>query len=326
MTELEFAWNATVNSILSARSEPHMPEATDLPVLILTGLLGSGKTTIFRQLLSGDHELRIAVIVNDVASINIDGLFLAESGVEQIELTNGCMCCSLSDDLEAELNQITEARTFDAIVIEASGASDPVSVANAIRNVNGCRIDGIIAVADAEQICRQIHDNNMGHLAKRQLQTSHLVLLSKTDYVDADKLAQATKQIAEVAPGRMVLPCEVGRIDPQILLSAAMRGAAFEPELETHTVGLATQVIEPAGPWKVADLQDWLMSDNLALLRIKGWFLGCDNETYELQLVGSRWTITEVATQTYEHALAIIGRDSEALSSAISDLQKLTSS
>ena len=89
MTELEFAWNATVNSILSARSEPHMPEATDLPVLILTGLLGSGKTTIFRQLLSGDHELRIAVIVNDVASINIDGLFLAESGVEQIELTNG---------------------------------------------------------------------------------------------------------------------------------------------------------------------------------------------------------------------------------------------
>ena len=301
-----------------------MPAATDLPVLILTGLLGSGKTTIFRQLLSGDHKLRIAVIVNDVASINIDGLFLAESGAEQIELTNGCMCCSLSDDLEAELKQITEATTFDAVVIEASGVSDPVSVANAIRNVSGCRIDGIIAVADAEQICDQIHDENMGHLAKRQLQTSHLVLLSNTDYVDANQLAQATKQIAEVAPGRMVLPCEFGRIDPQILLSAAMRGLAFEPDLETHTVGLATKVIEPAGPWQVTDLQDWLMSEDLDLLRIKGWFLGCDNKTYELQLVGSRWTITEISAQIYEHALAIIGRNSNALNAAVSVLQKLT--
>lgn len=324
MTELEFAWNATVNSILSARSDSHRPGGTDLPVLILTGLLGSGKTTIFRQLLNGDHKLRIAVIVNDVASINIDGLFLAESGVEQIELTNGCMCCSLSDDLEAELNQIAEAEIFDAVVIEASGASDPVSVANAIRNVKGCRIDGIIAVADAEQICRQIHDENMGHLAKRQLQTSQLILLSKADYVDADQLAQAIKQIAEVAPGRMVLPCEFGHIDPQILMSAAMRGVALEPEPETHTVGLATEVIEPAGPWPLADLQEWLMSDNLDLLRIKGWFLGSDNETYELQLVGSRWTITEVDIQTYKHALAIIGGDSNALNAAVSVLQNLT--
>jgi G3E family GTPase len=305
----------------------------EVPTTLLTGFLGSGKTTVLRRLLTGDHGLRVSAIVNDLAAVNIDALTLAhtsdagQADVERLELSDGCACCQLTDDLIASLaaaadGSMSEAGAPDAVVVEASGGADPVSMAAAIDAAPGIRLDGVVCVADAQAIAEQLADPVIGRLTNRQLEAAHVVLLTKADLVSRDDVAEVTSSIASVAPGRQVIPVEHGRVDPAILLAAAARGAALPTGGRSPVVGLVAQSVTPQ-PVNLALLVDWLESDH-GLVRAKGWIVDADNVTHELQAVGRRWTLTALP-EPHDPVVAVIATSvdrAERAVSAIDDLGK----
>jgi G3E family GTPase len=298
--------------LLEAALDPGTAEARDpeVPVTLLTGFLGSGKTTVVRKLLTGRHLLRISAIVNDLAEINIDAKSLIDSQaaspassapstaaeIARLELSNGCACCQLTDDLIASLTVATsggdglDRARPDAVVVEASGVADPVTMAAAVHATPGARLDGIVAVADAEVVRDQLHDPFIGRLARRQLEACHLVMLSKVDLVTPRIAAGATAAIAAVAPGRPVLPAPNGSIDPAVLLSAARRGASLPATAGPGSMQLASDSFAARDIDRAA-LATWLDSDH-GLIRAKGWIADHDRQVHELQVVGRRWSMT----------------------------------
>ena len=154
---------------------------TRLPLTVIGGYLGAGKTTLVNGILSQAEGRRFAVIVNDFGSINIDaGLIRAREG-DTISLTNGCMCCSGSDGTAAALARIlSRAGEFDHILIEASGVAEPGKIA---QNAHGFRLplEGVIVLADAEQIRAQAANRYVGDVVRRQLRQADLIVLNKVD-------------------------------------------------------------------------------------------------------------------------------------------------
>ncbi|MDE0254627.1 MAG: hypothetical protein OYG32_07510, partial [Rhodospirillaceae bacterium] len=124
-----------------------------IPVTVIGGYLGAGKTTCLNHLLAADHGLRLAVLVNDFGAVNIDAGLIAEHGGDTIALTNGCVCCAIADDLGAALQAQTERQPPpDWIVVEASGVADPARVMRLAGNWPGCRPAGTAVLADAATV------------------------------------------------------------------------------------------------------------------------------------------------------------------------------
>ncbi|WP_419841186.1 CobW family GTP-binding protein [Candidatus Poriferisodalis sp.] len=330
MSGTELAWRAVVGSISAARRRPGAVRSDAVGVTVLTGFLGSGKTTLLRRLLTEPAGLRIAAVVNDIGPVNIDAAALdgpatVARPLERVELTNGCACCVLVGDLAETLERLAapprgDARC-DAIVVEASGASDPAAMALAVESAAGCSLDGVVAVADAQQLACQLDDPRIGPAVRRQIDVSHLVVLSKTDQVDCEEVASLTSRIGELAPGRMVVPSVHGRVDPQVLLSAALRGVACRVDAGEHPLEVATAVVKPAGPWDPAAVAQWLDSPPCSLLRAKGWFASLGG-WHHLQAVGRSWRIEPVPGPR-DAAVVLIGDDQASVDAAAVSLQRL---
>ena len=327
MSQMDAAWQATVGSIAAARRPAEGSDGGAIGVTVLTGFLGSGKTTVLRQLLAEPGGLRIAAVVNDIGPVNIDaaaigGLPVASRTPDRVELTNGCACCALVDDLAETLERLAVSQTSDAIVVEASGVADPATLALAVESAAGCTLDGVVAVVDAKQLASQLDDARIGPAVRRQIDVSHVVVLSKVDEVDGDEVAALTDRIGDVAPGRMVVPSVHGRIDSRVLLGAALRGATFRAESGEHPFNVASAVVTPAEPWSVAEVVRWLEDPPPTLLRLKGWFSSPDGEFHEVQVVGRSWRIMP-ATGAPEGAIVLICSSQEAVEGAAASLQRL---
>ena len=334
--QLDAAWQAVIGSIAAARRDTGNPTGPHVGVTVLTGFLGSGKTTVLRQLLADPAGTRIAAVVNDIGRINIDAAVVGASTErdpaaasvvgERIELTNGCACCALVDDLAESLEGLAGAGVFDAIVVEASGVSDPATMAAAVEGAAGCRLDGVVAMVDAPLLDAQLDDARIGPAVRRQIDVAHLVALSKVDLVNAAEVETLTARISDIAPGRMVVPSAHGRIDPRILLSAAIRGATFGAVTHGHPFEVATATVPGAGPWEPAAVGRWFENQPEPLLRAKGWFGDVDGCWHELQVVGRSWSIKPAPSSPeagIEPVVVLIGHDQSAVDRAAASLNGL---
>jgi cobalamin biosynthesis protein CobW len=232
--------------------------ASKIPVTIVTGFLGAGKTTLVRHALVHAHGRRLALIVNEFGDVGIDGDILKSCGATScaaeniIELTNGCICCTVADDFAPAISALLarEPRP-EHILIETSGLALPKPLVKAfdwpdLRNV--LTVDGVIAVVDAsavaegrfaddpEAIARQRqadpsldHDNPLEEVYEDQLLCADMVVLNKTDLLSADALAQVRADIAQAIPRAVkIIETREGRIDPDVLLGLK---AAVEDDL-----------------------------------------------------------------------------------------------
>lgn len=167
------------------------PANIAVPITILTGFLGAGKTTLLNRILTGDHGLRVAVLVNDFGAINIDAELVVGVESNVVSLANGCICCSIRDDLVAAvLDTIDRPERPEYILLEASGVAEPTGIAATFTNTalrDRIRTDSIVCVVDAEQVFAA---PELMELKIFQMACADLIVLNKTDLVDAKQIGQ----------------------------------------------------------------------------------------------------------------------------------------
>ena len=240
----------------------------ETPVLLLTGYLGSGKTTLVNRILSNKKGIKFAVIVNDIGEVNIDADLIEQGDVvgqkddSLVALQNGCICCTLKVDLIEQLNDIVRMNKFDYIVIEASGICEPAPIAQTICAYpelyphlakNGiAKLDAIVTVVDAlrlrdefnvgdDLLKQNIDDDDLERLVIEQIEFCNFIVLNKAAEVSAEELEKVKKIIRAIQPKAQILTCNYGDIDLDLILHTDMfdfekvaTSASWIAEIENH--------------------------------------------------------------------------------------------
>lgn len=279
-----------------------------IPVVIVAGSLGAGKTTLLRHVLRTRNDQRIAVLVNDVASLNIDADLIREVSADTTELANGCVCCSISGSMAKSLVDIVErTERPDVILLECSGVSDPWPIAQVIGTIPDVELDSIITVVDAGLAIS-------GDLKANQIRAADLVLLNKWDLVTAAEASALTARIASISPRSQVLRTRECAVPASVVFGhtrmAACDVSATGPVV-AEADSFSTAVLVAGGPVDRTALERCIEGLPDGVLRVKGFVeLRDDTGGPKLfQAVGRRWRWHEAPpTQNAGH-LVVIGRD-----------------
>ena len=197
---------------------------TPIPVTLLSGFLGAGKTTVLNQLLNNADGLRFAVVENEFGAINIDSQLISRSSGGIIELTNGCICCTVNTDLVRGLLELAAKRVsgelkFDWIIIETTGLADPGAVAQTFFAAAELRddfmLDGIVVVVDALHAQQQLNEHTV---VQRQAGFADRLLLSKCDLVNQEMITELSARLSAINPRAAQQQLEQGRAETHSLL------------------------------------------------------------------------------------------------------------
>jgi G3E family GTPase len=326
--------------------------ADPVPVTLLVGFLGSGKTTLANRILSTQHDQRIAVIVNEFGDVGIDGQLIV--GVEDniVELTNGCLCCTVQGDLADTLRQLfvrrrqtVDATPFERIVIEASGLASPGPVLQGLLVDPALhayvQVDGVITMAHAKHIVQQLADHPE---AAEQVAYADHIIVNHCDQCAGDALAAAEAALHACNPHAAIeratrAAVDVGRVLNQQTWDSARVQAALErgvwcgdhaqahDHAHRHTQGVGTLALRAEAPMDVHRLTRWLLSLSTRrshdLMRLKG-LLNCQGHDQAVVIQGVyQWLEVRQAAgePPAASALVLIGRhlDAEELSRAWAD-------
>ena len=243
-------------------------EVKETPVLLLTGYLGSGKTTLVNKILANKKGIKFAVIVNDIGEVNIDADLIEAGGVVDqkddslVALQNGCICCTLKMDLVQQLNEIVSQKKFDYIVIEASGICEPAPIAQTICAYpqmypdlakNGKAVlDAIVTVVDARRMCdefsagndllkKDLQEDDIENLLIQQIEFCNIILLNKVDDVNKEELGLVKEIIRSLQPKAEIIECNYGDVDLDKIINTGdfnfdkvATSASWIAEIEGH--------------------------------------------------------------------------------------------
>ena len=258
---------------------------TQLPMTVVGGYLGAGKTTLINRLLSDDHGLRIMVLVNDFGAINIDAELLISADDDTIELANGCVCCTMGADLFMAVGKVLDRPDRpDHLIIEASGVADPARIANVAKAEPDLRYAGIVTVVDGKNCAALLQDEQIGPQIASQIACADLLTISKatpgealqTHLRDINERAMITQSVD--LPSAAILLC--GQDMPAATDEAHLHYAKWSHvsdltyDRDTITAALA---LRPQ-----------------ALYRLKGWLKGADGQGVLLQVAGDEIELTPI--------------------------------
>jgi G3E family GTPase len=292
------------------------------PVTIVSGFLGAGKTTLLSRILADPGDRRYGVLVNDFGDLNIDAELIAESHPDRIALSNGCICCTIRDDLlAAAIGLIRETQPPEYVLIETSGVSNPVAVADVFFRGPGAtdfRVDGIFCLIDGENFSSLDFENS--ELAIEQAAVADIVLLNKTDRTTEEVLGDVTQTLLGAQPAMRILRTVHADVPRSVLDESPDRppretdpvpeahdhyhGASFESWAWRSTDRLSLDTFRRA----IADLPN-------TIYRAKGIlrFADAPQQRGIFQLVGKRSTLTFEPDPSNDgsSSLVVIGRQGE---------------
>ncbi|WP_298847923.1 GTP-binding protein, partial [uncultured Salinicola sp.] len=288
-----------------------------LPVTVLSGFLGAGKTTVLNHLLNNRDGRRIAVIVNDMSEINIDAALverevdLNRAEEKLVEMSNGCICCTLREDLLIEVNRLADEGRFDYLVIESTGISEPLPVAETFtfedeqgRSLSQvARLDTLVTVVDGANFLSQYHEakslaeageslgeedeRNVADLLVDQIEFCDVLLISKSDLIDTRTLGELEAVLKSLNPEAEILPISHGQVALDRVLDTgrfsfekAQLAPGWLKELrgehvpETEEYGISSFSFEARRPFHPQRFFELLHGDwgDGRLLRSKGFF------------------------------------------------------
>ena len=249
------------------------------PVLLLTGYLGSGKTTLVNHILTNKENIKFAVIVNDIGEVNIDASLIQKGGIvgqkdeSLVALQNGCICCTLKMDLIEQLNDILKLDRFDYIVIEASGICEPEPIAQTICSIPNlgpkytehgiARLDCIVTVVDAlrmqsEFACgddlkrKNIGEEDIENLLIQQIEFCNLVILNKASEVEPDELDRIRHIIHALQPSAPIIETDYTMVDLNNIINTGL----FDYEHVAGSAGWIREIERPATDEEEAEALD----------------------------------------------------------------------
>ncbi len=306
----------------------------EVPIVVITGYLGSGKTTLMQNILKQEKR-RIALIVNDMGSVNIDASILNKTGnqvaqVEMVEMQNGCICCTLRDEFMAEVERLSADPGIEAIFVEASGISEPSSIAGAFLNYEEMAEDTrvylktVVSVVDVDRIYREFlhdlmseeesEDGDVINLIMDQIEFCNVMILNKTDLLTPEQLEEVKAGLRNLQQEAEMIPCVNGQVDLDVLLDRedfdfdeveaysavqrALNNCQHEDEKAcVDEYGISSFVFEEKKPFNRAAFDKLVDDYPDALIRTKGyiWFSDDWKHVQLFEQAGRNASVTEVS-------------------------------
>jgi G3E family GTPase len=237
-----------------------------IPVTILTGFLGSGKTTLLNHILTAQHGKRIAVIVNEIGKVGIDNQLIMNTDEEVMEMTNGCICCSVRGDLLVALKKLLQSeKEFEAVVIETTGLASPGPIIGTFFLdpvvQDAYNIDGVITVVDSYHIFKHLEK---GHEASEQIAFADRILMNKTDLIEVEDIQKVEDMLHALNPTAKVIHCENALVDVEDLLHIGTFAMKDKLELHgsttdtSHLQAVKSFVIREERPLNMQKVNEWI--------------------------------------------------------------------
>ena len=259
---------------------------TKLPVTVIGGYLGAGKTTLINRFLAGDHGKRVMVLVNDFGAINIDARLLKSVEEDTISLTNGCVCCTLGNDLFMAISDVMKRNPGpDHLVIEASGISNPKKIANTAISDPALSYNGIITVVDAENIDNLLSDPLICTQVGDQIACADLLVISKASVMPVGLI----NKLSSLSDGELILANEV--TDLQRLTFGELQDLP-SIALGNHHPTYASWQYRGDISLNRSELVELLQERPRGIYRAKGYVRSRNGSGWQVQVVGSKISIT----------------------------------
>ncbi|TAJ39764.1 MAG: GTP-binding protein [Reyranella sp.] len=289
-----------------------------VPVTVIGGYLGAGKTTLVNHLLRAADGLRLAVLVNDFGALPIDRDLIVggdgDDGGDTLEISGGCICCSYGSDLMEALLELPRRRPgIDRVLIETSGVALPGMVASAVGLLEAYALDGIVVLADAETVRRQAADAYIGDTITRQLAAADLVILNRCDLVGAMARDETVRWVAGKAPNGRVVPAERCAVPAELVLGLHGGAGGRESNVLRTPGGVAASVLYESleltldRAVDVGQMARALTAPGSGVLRAKGCLRDESGRLVILQVVGRRAEITAAPAGATPGTLVVIG-------------------
>lgn len=286
-----------------------------LPVTVLSGFLGAGKTTVLNHILKNRAGLKVAVIVNDMSEVNVDAetlrrgdAALSHTEEKMVEMSNGCICCTLREDLMLEVSRLAREGRFDALLIESTGVSEPMPVAETFtftdeggRSLSEiARIDCMVTVVDAPNFLRDFcsverlrdrgqelgaeDERSIVDLLTDQIDFANLILINKTDCVSKAELDTVTGMVRSLNPRARVIETRHGEVDPAAILNTGLYSQAEAEKSpgwldslvhhtpETEEYGIGNFIYRSRRPFHPQRFHSLLETEWPGVIRSKGLF------------------------------------------------------
>lgn len=271
-----------------------------IPLVIVTGYLGSGKTTLLRSILQITTK-KIAIIMNEFGDIGIDGKILKGKNADMIELSGGCVCCSLTGELEHAINEIIGKYTPDYIIVETTGVAEPGAMITNLGNIPGIELNSVVCVVDAYALVKY---PNIGHTGLVQIESADILLVNKTDLVKEDEIESVEKTLRDINPEAGIIRTVNSNVDLEALLNLHAE-KNIKPEERTHD---EMEFIAFVSKNKISRKAFEEFANTLPkyIYRAKG-FVNLDGEGHLFNCVAGKWDLEKFESEKTE--IIFIGKD-----------------